>query len=221
MLDVATGAGNFAAEMEFNFSDCSLITAIDTSAKPLLNIAKGLESNTIVPSVMDAALLAFLDNTFDTVAISNSLHHLNNPSVVLSEMMRTLRPGGFFVIREMFSDGDQTLSQKTHTLLHNWWAATDSQNGVVHNHVYTEQEVRSTIESIGLVNPIFQISENLTGDPYSEELMSYLNKALEKYDQRASGCESLVKQGKEAKAHLIKYGFTGTRALIAVGTKPE
>ncbi len=221
VLDAATGAGNFAVEMEMNFSDCTLIAAIDTSIRPLVNIAKRHGSSKIAPSAMDAALLAFRDETFNTVALSNSLHHLNNPGEILSEMMRTLTPGGFFVIREMFSDGDQTLSQKTHTILHNWWAATDSNNGVVHNPVFTEQEIYSCIESIGLVNLRFQISEDLTGNPYDSEVMSHLNKALEVYDKRASAFYSLREQGKEAKAYLKKHGFTGARALITVGMKPE
>ena len=221
VLDVATGAGSFAAEMEMIFSDCTLIAAVDTSIKPLLNIAKRLDSSKITPSAMDGALLAFRDKTFNTVALSNSLHHMNNPEKVLSEMMRTLIPGGFFVIREMFRDGDQILSQQTHTILHNWWAATDSRNGVVHNPVYTEQEIRSCIENIGLVNLSFQVSEDLTGDPYDIEVMNHLDKALETYDKRSSRCKHLEKLGKEARAHLKKHGFTGARTLIGVGSRVE
>ncbi len=50
-------------------------------------------------------------------------------------------------------------------------------------------------------------------------VMSHLNKVLEVYDKRASAFYSLREQGKEAKAYLKKHGFTGARALVAVGSR--
>ncbi|NIV31266.1 MAG: methyltransferase domain-containing protein, partial [Anaerolineae bacterium] len=44
---------------------------------------------------MDAARLGFADESFDTVSISASLHHLADASPVFAEMGRMLRPGGY------------------------------------------------------------------------------------------------------------------------------
>lgn len=111
VLDVATGAGNFAATMEHSFKSCTMITAIDSTMSSLKHISRRMESEVIIPVAMNGNLLAFKKDTFSTVAISNSLHHLNTPEDILQEMLRTLCPGGNFIIMEMFRDGDQTKSQ--------------------------------------------------------------------------------------------------------------
>ena len=166
------------------------------------------------------ALLAFQNNTFNTVAISNSLHHMKEPEIVLQEMKRTLAPGGYFIVREMFRDGNQTSSQHTHTLLHNWWAATDSENGTVHNPVFSQSELRDLIKRVGLIDLAFHSSEDLSGDPFDPELLDGLDRALKTYTLRAKGNEKLVKQGEEAMIHLKEHGFTNARSLFAVGLNP-
>ncbi len=217
VLDVATGGGNFASIMEFNLNSCNHIVAIDVAINPIKQMKNKPNSEIILPLVMSGEQLAFQDNSFNTVSLSNSLHHLNNPANVLKEMKRTLIPGGYVIIHEMFSDGDQTSAQKTHTLLHNWWAATDSRNGVIHNPVYTEKQLRDIVLNMGLNNQQFYISENLSANPFAPEVVEFLDKAYKTYNQRADGDKKLKQQGEEAKAHLQKYGFTGARSLLAIG----
>lgn len=220
VLDVATGAGNFAATMEHSFKSCTQITAIDSTMSSLELISKRIESEVIIPVAMNGNLLAFKKDTFNTVAISNSLHHLNKPDEVLQEMLRTLCPGGHFIIMEMFRDGDQTKAQLTHSMLHNWWAAVDSRNGIVHNPVFTQAELKQLAESIGLSGLEFHFVDHTSGDPFAPELTEYLNKALDAYEKRTNGIPELIEQGKKARTHLDKNGFTGSRALLAVGVKP-
>ena len=220
VLDVATGAGNFAATMEHSFKSCTMITAIDSTMGSLKHISRRMESEVIIPVAMNGNLLAFKKDTFSTVAISNSLHHLKNPEDILQEMLRTLCPGGNFIIMEMFRGGGQTKSQLTHSMLHNWWAAVDSRNGIVHNPVFTRAELKQWAESIGLSALEFHILEDTSGDPFASEQTEYLNKALDAYEKRTNGVPELIEQGKQARAHLDENGFTGSRALIAVGMKP-
>ncbi|MCK5841827.1 MAG: methyltransferase domain-containing protein [Candidatus Sabulitectum sp.] len=220
VLDVATGKGNFAFTMEHCFTACSLIVAVDTAALSLISMVKERKSRKITPSAMDGSLLAFQNNTFNTVAISNSLHHLKEPEIVLQEMKRTLAPGGYFIVTEMFCDGNQTSSQHTHTLLHNWWAATDSENGTVHNPVFTQNELRNFIKRVGLIDLEFYVSEDLSGDPFDSKLMEYLDITFKSYSRRGKGNNRLVKLGEEAMIHLKKHGFTNARSLIAVGLNP-
>lgn len=219
VLDVATGAGNFAATMEHSFRSCTLITAIDSTMGSLKHIGRRIKSEVIIPVAMNGNLLAFKNDTFSTVAISNSLHHLNKPDEVLQEMLRTLCPGGHFIIMEMFWDGDQTKSQLTHSMLHNWWAAVDSRNGIVHNPVFTQAELKQWAESIELSALEFHFVEDTSGDPFAPELTGYLNKALDAYEKRTNGVPELIEQGEQARTHLDENGFTGSRTLLAVGVK--
>lgn len=221
VLDVATGAGNFASAMKHCFTNCSSVVAIDSAAESLKLINERIESVKILPVAMDGNLLAFKDGVFNTVAISNSLHHLSNPDRILQEMTRTLASGGHFIITEMFRDGNQTPSQQTHTVLHNWWAAVDSRNGVIHNPVFTQRELKERVGRIGLAELEFHIDEDLSGDPFDPELMNYLDKALDTYFERAGDIKYLTDQGESARKHLKKYGFAGSRALFAVGVKTD
>ncbi len=220
VLDIASGTGSFAAAMEQSFTNCSMIVAADTSEKSVKLVRKNLNSGIIVPVLTDGNLLSFQDGTFDTVAVSNSLHHLTDPELVLKEMMRTLAPGGHFIISEMFRGGDQTPAQQTHTVLHDWWAAVDSLNGIVHNPVFTRTELRNLIENTGLSSLEFYTVEDTGGDPFDSETIAYLNSVLDSYEKRAGGSKTVIEQGELARNHLEKHGFTGARALLAVGTKP-
>ena len=53
------------------------------------------------------------DETFEVVAISNTLHHIEHYDKVLAEMLRVLKPGGFFILNEMYRDG-QDAAQQVH-----------------------------------------------------------------------------------------------------------
>ena len=219
ILDVATGAGNFAVLMEKQFKNPGIIAAIDTTVNSLIHIKEKVESKKIQPLAMDAGLLGFKNNTFDTVAISNSLHHLKDPGVILGEMSRTLVPDGHFIIKEMFCDGDQTAAQKTHTLLHNWWAAIDTSNNVTHNQVFTEEELKKQAKSINLADVKFSIIEDVSTDPFDPEMIEYLNKTLDAYTKRIENNEELLQQGRTAREHLDKFGFCNARSLLAIGQK--
>lgn len=219
VLDVATGAVNFASLMEKHFISTTFIAAIDIKLGPLIQFSKKSESDKIKPIVMSGNLLGFKNNTFNTVALSNSLHHLKSTSKTLTEMNRTLAPGGQFIIREMFCDGDQTPSQKTHTLLHNWWGAIDTANNVTHNPVFTEKELREQVNSLKLEDVEYFVVEDTSTDPFEPEMIKYLNKILETYTKRAESDKKLLVQGKIAREHLNKFGFCSSRALVAIGNK--
>ncbi len=219
ILDVATGAGNFAMLMEKQFQNPGIIAAIDTTTGLLIHIKEKVESKKIQPLVMDGGLLGFKNNTFDTVAISNSLHHLKDPGIILREMSRTLVPDGHFIIREMFCDGDQTPAQKTHTLLHNWWAAIDTLNNVTHNQVFTEEALKNLAKSIDLTDTNFSIVEDTSTDPFEPDMIEYLNKALDVYTKRVENNAKLSQQGRTAREHLNKFGFCNARSLLTICKK--
>ena len=67
-------------------------------------------------------------------------------------MGRVCKPGGQFIISEMYRDG-QTETQQTHVALHHWWAAVDTAEGILHHETYTRQELVEITEKIGLAVP--------------------------------------------------------------------
>lgn len=92
-LDVATGTGRFAAMLAGRYRE---VVGVDWP--------QALDGAVSHPGVryqaMDAEALAFPDASFDLVALSWALHALANPTGVLHEMRRVLKPGGVFLLVE-------------------------------------------------------------------------------------------------------------------------
>src|SRR3989304_4786817 len=150
VLDVATGTGGFIHFLIDGLKDFDEITGVDASDRGGTAFAKAFKDK---PNIrfgqMDAEHLDFPEAGFDTVCISNSLHHLSNLPRVLAEMKRVLKPGGHFLVSEMYRDG-QTEEQLTHVLLHHWWAAVDTAQGVTHDETYTREQLVSITTTLNL-----------------------------------------------------------------------
>lgn len=214
-LDVASGPGGFAGAMMANSKNLSGAVAADSSLKPLQTINTG----GILPAAMDACCLAFGADTFSAAAISNSLHHMEDPAAVLAEMLRVLAPGGMLIVREMFSGGGQTPAQITHALMHNWWGRVDTSRGIVHRRVFTSVELRELVENSGAVDINFSEVEDFTGNPFDEAVTKRVEQAHDAYMARASD-PGLIEEGTAAMAHMREHGFAGGRAVLAFGWKP-
>jgi ubiquinone/menaquinone biosynthesis C-methylase UbiE len=122
LLDVATGAGGYIPVLQRYLNSYTLITGIDSDRKVLSAAAQKFTSQKVHFTSMQAESLAFDSETFDTVNISASLHHLENVNRVLVEMERVLKPGGNFILTEMHRDGS-TEAQFNAIRIHHWAAA--------------------------------------------------------------------------------------------------
>ena len=94
VLEIATGTGLIA----INIADgVNTIEAIDFSPKMIDTAnSKDIPSN-VHFSVQDATALTFEECKFDAVIISNALHIIRNPEVVLENIKRVLKPNGTLI----------------------------------------------------------------------------------------------------------------------------
>ncbi len=99
---------------------------------------------------MNGEHTGFGDGSFDTVCISYALHHLDDLDTVLAEMRRVLRPGGCFIIQELYCDGDKTEAQMVDELDHEWCAGIDRLLGMTHNKAFTKQRLMDFANGLGL-----------------------------------------------------------------------
>ncbi len=166
-MEVATGSGGFVTFLMENLKDYTEITGIDCNERPLEAARKSHGQENIHFQRMDAARMDFPDCHFDTVSIANSLHHMSDLTGVLSEMMRVCKPGGHFIISEMYRDG-QSETQLTHVWLHHWWAAVDTAEGITHSETFTRQEVVEIIQKTGLHELEYYDLNDLESDPRIE-----------------------------------------------------
>jgi SAM-dependent methyltransferase len=144
-LDVATGSGNFARMLA---PRCREVVGVDPAA------TAASEGN-VCFQAMDAERLDFPDASFDLVAIAWSLHHLANPTRVLMEMHRVLKPGGTFLIIEPIRVWQGT-NQDNHLAAHLLLARRDAAAGKPHFPIFERFQVGSIIQGLGLVDIDFQ-----------------------------------------------------------------
>jgi ubiquinone/menaquinone biosynthesis C-methylase UbiE len=87
LLDVGGGTGNYAAALA---AEGWQVLVLDRSPEMLAQAAvKGLATK-----LADATALPLADESFDAVMLISMVHHVELPSLALSEARRVLRPGG-------------------------------------------------------------------------------------------------------------------------------
>ncbi|WP_242975879.1 class I SAM-dependent methyltransferase [Desulfosporosinus sp. FKB] len=101
VLEIATGTGLIAINIADSLQS---IVATDFSPKMIEAAMKKRAPDNVHFSVENATALSFLDQTFDAVIISNALHIMPDPGVVLKNIRRVLKPNGL-LIAPTFSHG--------------------------------------------------------------------------------------------------------------------
>jgi ubiquinone/menaquinone biosynthesis C-methylase UbiE len=223
VLDVATGSGNFIKFLLENIKDYGEIIGMDTSEKAAAALTEAFRDKPNIRFIkMDAGHVDFPDASFDTVCVSNSLHHLVDLEPVLSEMKRVLHPGGNFVVDEMYRD-HQTKTQMTHVLMHHWRAVVDTAMGIIHNKTYTRQQIVDIIGRLGLTELIFDDASDLNDDPKNSDTIKYLTDAVDKYLKRIVGLPEepkLRERGLKLLQRVEEIGFHSATSLLVIGESP-
>ncbi len=231
VLDVCTGEGDFISTLMQTLNGYERFIGVDMSRKALEVAHKKFERHPVQFMEMDAENLAFDDNAFDTVCIANSLHHLSDPCVVLSEMKRVLKHGGHFIVQEMYQDGDQSEAQITDTLEHHWGAKIDRQLGEIHYETLTQKEIKTLLESLEFRDlVVFEASRYVKclvcpqrfdcEDPFNEKLIGDFISGIEKELKRLPAhkvTEELKAEGEQLKERAKITGVAGASYLFFIG----
>jgi ubiquinone/menaquinone biosynthesis C-methylase UbiE len=220
VLDVATGSGYFLDLLVKGVKSYAGALGVDKKEAAEAPFKETFKDNKRVKfAVMDALHLDFADASFDTVCISNSLHHLEDPSAVLAEMLRVLRPGGRFIINEMYCDGDQAETQRTHVLLHHWMGEIDTLNNVYHRATYERGELIHFAEKMRLQDIQTFDFADLSEDPKAAEVYTELEPVIERYVQRAEGHAELQAFASTLRERLKDIGFHSATSLVLIAIK--
>lgn len=94
VLEIATGTGLIAINVA---PFAKSVEAVDFAPKMIDAARKKQAPPNVRFSVADATALPFEPHSFDAVIISNALHIMPNPELVLENIWRALRPGGLLI----------------------------------------------------------------------------------------------------------------------------
>ncbi|MEW5747656.1 MAG: class I SAM-dependent methyltransferase [Candidatus Thermoplasmatota archaeon] len=241
VLDVATGEGGFIDILMKTLKGYDSFVGIDyypsDPSKGSIEDARRVYVGKPVRFLkMNAEHIGFDDGSFDTVCISNSLHHLDNVDRVLSEMKRVVRPGGNFILQEAYCDGDQTEAQKAEELEHEWGARIDNLLGITHNKTFARQRIIDIVDSLQLrekevfdsshsVDCLFCPKRRECGDPKRQaELHDSLGDVDAELERIAhhpdlDSRRRLTEEGRRVKAAIAKHGIASSSYIFVVGRK--
>jgi ubiquinone/menaquinone biosynthesis C-methylase UbiE len=219
VLDVGTGRGYFIHTLTECFKDYDEMIGVDNCSDEKLQPAReNFKDDSKVKFIsMDAESLDFEDESFDTVCISNTLHHLADSTKVLNEMVRVLKPGGMLIVNEMYKD-NQTDAQLTHVYMHHWWGEIDTASGVVHKETYTKQEITDIIKPLGLTEIEIVDHSNLDEDCKSDDTLKEIEQIINNCIERSKplpNADTLIAKGDELRKRLNEFGWhNATQAII-------
>ncbi|HPF50479.1 MAG TPA: class I SAM-dependent methyltransferase [Draconibacterium sp.] len=214
VLDVGTGPGNFIKVLKEIFPKAK-ITGVDPDEESLASATEKFPD--AVFRKMNGEQLGFEDNTFDVASISMVLHHLSDVKQTLVEMKRVIKPDGWLIVNELFSD-DQNPAQEVHKQIHHFRSKIDRMNGIIHNPAFTRKQIVEQIEGSGL-NIVLKFEFSNPKEEISEEDIaerkSKLWTALESMEVRDE-YEELKAEIPIIEAALDQHGFEMSSRLVCV-----
>jgi SAM-dependent methyltransferase len=222
VLDVATGQGGFVEILAEGLGGYTQIVGIDITPRMIADARKVTDQERTHFVLMDAGRLGFADESFDTVSISASLHHLADHSPIFDEMGRILRPGGHLVVMEMHRDVT-TEAQWTSTSLHTWAATVDLALGHPHYPTLTRQQIVDRVGALDLRHVSVYDWVDEDSDPLYEERLTSLEGVFERYLAKAQGLPDypeIEAQARALRRRLREVGAQSEPRVIIVGQKP-
>ncbi len=194
VLDVGCGTGSFTRTLASYLGQWRTIVGIDPD-KDSIDEARRLTGDYgatpgsdagVRYRVMSAFEMPWADARFDLVCISNTLHHLADPTAVLREMVRVARPGAALVVQELVSDAlsDSEVNERD---VHHLKARIDELNGQCHRPTYSRAEVEALLAGVapeGVLEreTVAMVADEEPGEPGSPraaEVLGFLGEYLE------------------------------------------
>lgn len=224
VLDAATGRGEFISILKENLKSYSQIIGIDSSEKTVDYAQKLFPENDVEIYRMNLESIQYEDSHFDTVCVSNSLHHFEHSGEILAELYRVLKPEGTFILSEMYKDGEQSSAQQTHILMHHWIAKVDRLSGVFHQETYAKSELESIAKKLKLKNTQKIDFYIPVDDPKAPRSCANLIKNCQDTIKRLEtlgGHEDLVEEGNRLMQRINEIGCASASRMLIIGTKPK
>ena len=219
VLDIGTRFGEFAFTLAEALPEGAHIIGIDCNADTIRqanekNGGKGIEFR-----VGNAEHLDFANNSCELAAMSNTLHHIENYNAVLNEMLRVLRPGGTFLINEMYSD-NQNEKQQIHFAQHSLEAKLDTISGNFHRVTWKRDEILSILSKFPLETVhIIDLLESPELDAKLAVKTSSLKSRVERLASGTAADGELMEQANQIEKRVSQIGIQRCTQLVYIGKK--
>jgi len=210
LLDIGVGRGDFLKFAIHSFRTWRSAAGIDIDPQAL-RIATKEFSNTPVILIQGSALhMPFTDRYFDTVTMSNALHHIENLPPLFTETSRVCNFRGLIVLNEMLNESHSQL-QETYMLYHRLSADVDNQLGHFHREPFTLKELLSVIKTSGFDMVEYFIHEETTGDYLDRDEIVAMSERLRLKVQLLKGTDYYYFYDNKAREIINRLAGTGVQ----------
>jgi|GEM_PF-928573 len=145
LLDIAVGRGEFLKFVMGSFRTWQSAAGIDTDPESLGIATKEFAGSPVILVLGSALAMPFNNHYFDTVTLSNTLHHIDALQSLFTEINRICKSHGLIVINEMLNECFSEM-QETYMLYHRLTAEVDNQLGRYHREPFTLKEILTIIK---------------------------------------------------------------------------
>jgi ubiquinone/menaquinone biosynthesis C-methylase UbiE len=163
LLDVAVGRGDFLKFAIGSFRTWQSAAGIDIDAEALRIANKEFAGSPVILVMGSALAMPFADHYFDTITMSNTLHHIEPLHLLFNETSRICRSRGLIIVNEMVNESQLDI-QETYMQYHRFIAEVDNQLGRYHREPYTLKELLAIIKTTGFQLLDHFIHSEITGD---------------------------------------------------------
>ena len=216
IIDIGTGSGDFIKVLKDVFPKAQ-ITGIDPDKESLMEAAKKYPDVSYFE--MSAEHLEFGENMFDLASISMALHHLPDIQKALKEMQRIVKPGGWIIVNELFSD-NLNAAQEVHKMFHHFRSKIDRLTGVNHQETFVKKEIQRMIKNSG-IRVLFDFENNNEANLIGES--GELEIRIDKMKQHLEKIKHLPEydlfkpQIEDFRVDALKHGFQAATRIVIVG----
>ena len=148
LLDIAVGRGDFLKFALSSFRTWKSAAGIDIDPDSLQIAHQSLENSSVILVNGSALAMPFLTEYFDTITMSNALHHIEDLESLFTETIRVCKSNGLIVINEMLNENHSRL-QEPYMLYHRFIAEVDNQLGRYHREPFTLKELLAMVKNSG------------------------------------------------------------------------
>jgi len=219
-LEFGCGDGGFLKHVLEQNESFKSVTAVDINPESVKQARTTLEAFNIHFLVQENLPLGLEANQFDTITLSNTLHHLRDKTAVLSELKRLIKRDGQIIITEMISN-DLTEAEQTYCRFHALRAEVDRLRGVFHETTYTSNEILDMVSKADLrigSNEILLNSKEAAPDKIEVADMEAIIDDLIQAESKRPEFPALEETAVSIKAHLHQHGIKRPRQLYLVTT---
>jgi ubiquinone/menaquinone biosynthesis C-methylase UbiE len=188
LLDIAVGRGDFLKFALSSFHSWQRAAGIDADPDTLEVANQSLGNSSVILVNGSALAMPFISRYFDTITISNALHHIEDLKSLFEETFRVCKPDGLIVINEMVNENHSRL-QEPYMLYHRFIAGVDNQLGRYHHEPFTLKELLSMVKSSGLNTQDYFIHEEVTGDCLNKDEIEAMSERMRKKAQMLRGSD--------------------------------